>query len=84
MTLETQFFSLNSSFMSPHLNHKQIIIEVSWCTAPERGENAVSDEDAEAVNQCQLQADVLKVIVCSRQQVPGHQLLRREPLGDLN
>lgn len=30
---------------------------------PERCEDAVSHEDAEAVHQCQLQADVVEVVV---------------------
>lgn len=42
---------------------------------PERGEDAVSDKDAEAVHQGQLQTDVLEMIVSASQQVPGHQLL---------
>lgn len=51
---------------------------------PERGEDAVSDKDAEAVHQRQLQTDVLEMIVSASQQVPGHQLLRAEPLGHLD
>lgn len=51
---------------------------------PERREDAVSHKDAEAVHQRQLQADVVEVVVGARQQVPGHQLLRGEPLGHLS
>ena len=51
--------------------------------SPERQQEAVADEYAQAPQHGEPQADVLEVIIGPAQQVPGLQLLCREPLGHL-
>lgn len=50
---------------------------------PKWGKDAVSHKDPQTIDQRQLQTDVLEIVVGPSQQVPGHQLLRGEPLGHL-
>lgn len=51
--------------------------------SPERQQEAVADEHAQAPQHGEPQADVMEVVVGPAQQVPGLQLLCREPLGHL-
>lgn len=52
-----------------HLYHYSLFLskQTLFNSVPERGEDAVSHKDAKAVHQCQLQADVLEIIVGSSQ-----------------
>lgn len=50
---------------------------------PEREKDTVAHHDSHSPQDGEAQADVLKIVVGARQQVPGGQLLGREPLGDL-
>ena len=51
--------------------------------APERQQEAVADEQAQAPQHREPQADVVEVVVAAGQQVPGLQLLGAEALGHL-
>lgn len=50
---------------------------------PERQQEAVADQQAQPPEDGQPQADVVEVVVAAGQQIPGLQLLSREPLGHL-
>lgn len=50
---------------------------------PERQQEAIADQQAQPPEDSQPQADVVEVVVAARQQIPGLQLLSREPLGHL-
>lgn len=50
---------------------------------PERQQEAVADHQAQPPQHGEPQADVVEVVVAASQQVPGLQLLSREPLRHL-
>lgn len=59
------------------------MLESEEDSIPEREKDTVAHHDSHSPQDGEPQADVLKVVVGARQQVPGGQLLRREPLSDL-